>query len=82
VIHNGVPRPRSAFTEEQLLLCREVLVHRAVEIQMIPGQVRKHRGMELHGIHTSERERVGGHFHCRVRSTLLQKPREQIEKVH
>ena len=52
-----------ALGSEQLSLRLKVVFHRAVQVQVILGQVRKTGHGVLHAVDTVVINRVGGHFH-------------------
>ena len=54
MVDDGKPRSRGRFAREKHLLCLEIGVHVAVEVQVIPGQVRKHRCFELNAVNPAQ----------------------------
>ena len=58
----GLP-PRRQELGEEPPLGDGVLLHRAVEVEVVLGEVREHGHVEGDAVHAVERERVGGHLH-------------------
>ena len=62
---------------EDFFLCRGIVLHRPVEIQMILGQIHIHHGVKLDSRHAAELQRVGRDLHYHMAAMLLRHPVKQ-----
>jgi hypothetical protein len=81
VVDDGKPRSHGRFAVEKHLLRSEVTVHVAVEIQVVPGQVRKHCGFELYAVNPAQAQRMRGGLHRYVRAAGLFQVIKQLEQL-
>ena len=70
-IDDGIERRRTTRAGEEQLLGREILLHGAVEIEMVARQIGKYRGVEFESVDAAERQRVGRNLHGGVGSAHL-----------
>ncbi len=61
---------------EQARLGRAVVLHGAVVVEVITGEVGEHRGVEAHAVDARLVEGVGGHFHAHALGAQLAQPRQ------
>ena len=70
-------RKLSTLRSEQLRLRLKVMLHGAVQIQVVLGQVREASNRVLHAVHTVVINRVRRHLHCGATHLMLTHNRQQ-----
>ena len=81
MVDDGKPRSMGRFAVEEHLLGGEIAIHVAVEIQVVPGQVREHCGFELYAVNPAQTQRMRGGLHRHVRAAGLLQFGEQLEQI-
>ena len=81
MVDDGDTSAPGALAREKHLLCGEVSVHVAVEVQVVPGQVRKYRCLELNAVYPAQAQRMRGGLHRDVRAAEAFQFGEQLEQV-
>ena len=70
-----------SFGTKQQSFRREIVFHGVVKIQVVPREVCKNSGMKRDTVHPSQRECMGGNFHCGMSAAGLLQFFQQSIKI-